>query len=124
MTQKGTSSDGSDVQEKFWFLNSGFSNHTVGNKDLIFDFDGQFYEFIKLGYDSNMAVMGKGSFKLHIRLIVQVMTEVYYIIDLRNNLLSVGHLQQKNRTIIFTKILVKCFSRKEGSSCPLKCPRT
>lgn len=115
MTQKGISSDGSDVQEKFWFLNSRFSNHTVGNKDWMFDFDGQFYEFIKLGYDSNMTLMGKGSLKLHIRLLVQVMTKVYYLIGLRNNLLSVGHLQQKNRTINFTRIFVKCFSRKEGS---------
>jgi hypothetical protein len=37
-----------------------------------------------------MNVMGKESVKLYLNEIILTMTEVYYVLELKNNLLSVG----------------------------------
>ncbi|PNX56727.1 retrovirus-related Pol polyprotein from transposon TNT 1-94, partial [Trifolium pratense] len=46
---------------QIWFLDSGCSNHMVGNKEWLFDYDDSFKDSVKLGDDSKMAVIGKGN---------------------------------------------------------------
>ncbi|PNX98657.1 gag-pol polyprotein, partial [Trifolium pratense] len=53
-----------DSKCEIWFLDSGCSNHMVGNKDWLFDYDDIFKDSVKLGDDSKMAVIGKGNLKL------------------------------------------------------------
>jgi len=60
------------AKDEVWFLDSGCSNHMVGSKDWLFDFDDSFRSSVKLGNDSKMHVMGKGNLKLFIGGIVQV----------------------------------------------------
>lgn len=62
----------------------------IGTKDWLFDFDGNFRESVKLGDDSKMSGMRRGYLKLLIGGIIQVITNVYYLLGLRNNLLSIG----------------------------------
>jgi hypothetical protein len=81
-----------NTKEEVWFLDSGCSNHLVGTKDWLFDYDDSFRESVKLGDDSKMSVMGRGNLKLHIGGIVQVISNVYYLPGLKNNLLSIGQL--------------------------------
>jgi hypothetical protein len=99
MAQETTNTSAKD---EVWFLDSGCNNHMIGNKEWLFDFDTQFRESVKLGDDSKMSVMGKGYLKLWIGGMIQVITNVYYLPGLRNNLLSIGQLQQKNLTIVFS----------------------
>jgi hypothetical protein len=101
-------------KEEVWYIDSGCSNHMVGNKEWFFDFDDNFRESVRLGNDSKMAVMGKGSVKLSIGGRVHVITEVYYLPGLGNNLLSVGQLQQKNLTIVFKDNMCKMFHDEKG----------
>ena len=89
------------AKEEVWFLDSGCSNHMIGTKEWLFDFDDTFRESVKLGDDSKMPVMGKGNLKLYSGGKIQVITDVYYLPGLRNKLLSIGQLQQKNLTIVF-----------------------
>ncbi|KAM0945079.1 putative RNA-directed DNA polymerase [Dioscorea sansibarensis] len=44
--------------------------------------------------------MGKGNVRMEIEGKTQVITEVFYIPDLKNNLLSIGQLQEKNLSIL------------------------
>ncbi|GAU46899.1 hypothetical protein TSUD_296780 [Trifolium subterraneum] len=99
---------------KVWFLDSGCSNHMIGTKDWLFDFDDSFRETVKLGDDSTMPLMGKGSVKICIEGIICVITDVYYLPNLRNNLLSIGQLQQKNLTIVFSNNVCKIFHEERG----------
>jgi hypothetical protein len=103
-----------NCKEEVWYIDSGCSNHLVGNKDWFFDFDDNFRESVRLGNDSKMAVMGKGSVKLSIDGRVHVITEVYYLPGLGNNLLSVGQLQQKHLTIVFKDNVCKMFHDDKG----------
>ncbi|KAK2442007.1 putative mitochondrial protein [Trifolium repens] len=89
------------AKDEVWFLDSGCSNHMIGNKEWLFNFDDSVREFVKLGDDSRMEIKGKGNIKLCINGLIQVITEVYYIPGLKNNLLSIGQLQEKGLSIHF-----------------------
>jgi transposase InsO family protein len=103
-----------NCKEEAWYIDSGCSNHMVGNKEWFFDFDESFRESVRLGNDSKMAVMGKGNIKLSIGGRIHVITDVYYLPGLGNNLLSVGQLQQKHLTIVFKDNLCKMFHDGKG----------
>ncbi|GAU31821.1 hypothetical protein TSUD_58220 [Trifolium subterraneum] len=51
----------------------------------------------------------KGNLKLCIGGLTQVITDVYYIPGLKNNLLSIGQLQQKDLTIVFKQDFCKVY---------------
>jgi hypothetical protein len=104
----------SDARNELWFLDSGCSNHMVGNRNWLFDYDDTFKDSVKLGDDSKMDVVGKGNLKLHIEGYTQVFTNVYYLPGLKNNLLSIGQLQQKNLTVIFKNDTCKVFHEEKG----------
>ncbi|MCI41540.1 putative copia-type polyprotein, partial [Trifolium medium] len=61
-----------------------------------------------------MAVIGKGNLKLRIEGYVQVLTNVYYLPGLKNNLLSIGQLQQRNLTVIFKNDTCKVYHEEKG----------
>ncbi|CAJ2668206.1 unnamed protein product [Trifolium pratense] len=104
----------SELKDEIWFLDSGCSNHMVGKKEWLFEFDSEFRETVKLGDNSRMQVMGKGNLRLQIGGIVQVITSVYYLPELKNNLLSIGQLQQKNLTIVFSNNNCKVYHESRG----------
>ncbi|GAU26636.1 hypothetical protein TSUD_102440 [Trifolium subterraneum] len=87
MTQQQSCTNTSD---QVWFLDSGCSNHMIDTKELLFDFDDKFRETVKLGDNSTMQVMRKGNVKLYLAGKVSVITDVYYLPELKNNLLSIA----------------------------------
>lgn len=101
-------------QEGVWFLDSGCSNHMSGNKQWFIDFDEQFRHSVKLGDDSRMPVMGKGNIKLEVGGITQVVTDVFFILDLKNNLLSIGQLQEKELAILIQGGVCKIYHPRKG----------
>lgn len=84
-------SDAKEISEnKVWYLDSGYSSHICGVIDWFYDLD--FRMSIKLGDNSKMLVMGKRNVKLQIGGLTQVITDVYYIPNLKNSHLSTGQL--------------------------------
>ena len=79
-------------------MDSGCSNHMIGTKDWLFDYDDTFRESVKLGDDSRM----------------QIIIDVYYLPGLRNNFLSIDKLQQKNLTIVFHIDTCKVYNAERG----------
>ena len=45
--------------------------------------------------------MGKGNVRLKVKGFNHVVTEVFYVPELKNNLLSIGQLQEKGLVILF-----------------------
>lgn len=88
-------------REDIWFLDSGCSNHMCGNKEYFSDFDGIFRDSVKLGNNTSMAVLGKGNVRLQVNGLIQIFTGVFYVPELKNNLLSIGQLQEKGLTVLF-----------------------
>ena len=83
-----------------WFIDSGCSNHMCGDKRLFADFESNFRHLVKLGNNTKMNVEGKGSVSLSINGVKHIITEVYYVLELKNNLLSVGQWQEKGLAIL------------------------
>ena len=93
--------DAAEIDKKeLWFLDSGCSNHMCGKKDMFIDLDSNFRKSVKLGNNSSLAVLGKGNIRMEVNGIMQVITGVFYVPDLQNNLLSVGQLQEKGLVFI------------------------
>ncbi|GAU16044.1 hypothetical protein TSUD_339150 [Trifolium subterraneum] len=103
-----------NTSDQVWFLDSGCSNHMIGTKEWLFDFDDTFRETVKLGDNSTMPVMGKGNVKICLQGRISVITNVYYLPNLRNNLLSIGQLQEKNLTVVFSKNDCKIYHEDKG----------
>jgi len=100
--------------EDMWFLDSGCSNHMCGKKEYFLDFDGRFRDSGKLGNNSSMVVTRKGNVRLEVNGIIMIITGVFYVPDLRNNLLSSGKLQAKGVTFLFQNGTCKVFHPERG----------
>jgi hypothetical protein len=83
-----------------WFLDSGCSNHMCGNRGMFTNLDESFVHLVKLGNNSRMNVIRKGSIKQFLNGINHVVHEVYYVPELKNNLLSIGQLQEQGLAIL------------------------
>ncbi|CAB4283374.1 unnamed protein product [Prunus armeniaca] len=100
--------------EDLWYLDSGSSNHMCGKKECFSYLDASFRDSVKLGNNSSMAVYGKGNIRLRVNGVDQIITGVFYVPKLKNNLLSIGQLLQKGLTIVFQLGKCKIFHPKRG----------
>ena len=87
-------------REDVWFLDLGCSNHMCGNRQRLSNIDEVFRHLVKLDHNIGMGVMGKGNIRLEINGSTQVATDVYYVLALKNNLLSIDQLQERGLAII------------------------
>lgn len=88
--------------EDLWLLDSGCSNHMTGNKELFSSFSETSKTQIKLGDDHFVNALGRGT--------VTVLSKqnekrdihnVYYVQDLKHNLLSVGQMSENGFDVKF-----------------------
>jgi hypothetical protein len=97
-----------------WFLDSRCNNHMCRKKELFDVFNEGFKYSIKLGNDASLKVQGKGSIRMEIDGIMLVITEVFYVPDLKNNLLSIGQLQEKGLAALMQHETCKIFHPNRG----------
>ena len=83
-----------------WFLDSGCSNHMCGDRALFGDLNDNYRQMMKLGNNTKLSMLGKGSVRLGINGTSYVITKVFYVLELKNNLLSIGQLQEKSLAIL------------------------
>jgi hypothetical protein len=97
-----------------WLLDSGCSNHMCGYRGMFSYLDENFQHSVKLGNNSRMAVVGKGRVKLLINGIKHVVNDVYYVLELKNNLLSIGQLQERGLAILIKNGVCKIYHPEKG----------
>ncbi|XP_004296083.1 PREDICTED: uncharacterized protein LOC101303107 [Fragaria vesca subsp. vesca] len=100
-------------REDVWFLDSGCSNHMCGNKRWFSTIDEGFRHAVKLGNNTRMSVMGNGNIKLQVHGLTQVISDVYYVPELRNNLLSIGQLQERGLAILIQDGVCQVYHRRK-----------
>lgn len=83
-----------------WFLDSGYSNHMCGDRTMFHELNEEFKQIVKLGNNSKMSVAGKGNVRLSLNGLNYTVTEVFYIPELKNNLLNIGQLQERGLAIL------------------------
>ncbi|XP_062170988.1 uncharacterized protein LOC133876757 [Alnus glutinosa] len=87
-------------RDEVWYLDSGASNHMCGKKDLFVELTERVHENVNLGDSSKLSVESKGKIK-----ICQndgkkgYISNVYYVPNMKSNILSIGQLLEKGYTI-------------------------
>ena len=82
-------------------LDTGCSNHMCGSKSIFSKLDESFRTTVRFGDNSRISVMEKGDIQIRRRAnTLQTISSVFYVPDLKSNLLSVGQLQEKGYEII------------------------
>lgn len=69
---------------------------------------------MKLGNKSNLVVLGKRNVCIKVNGIMQVISGVFYVPELNNNLLSIGQLQEKGLAILMKRVKCKLYHLERG----------
>ncbi|XP_014503243.1 uncharacterized protein LOC106763585 [Vigna radiata var. radiata] len=101
-------------RDEMWFLDSGCSNHMSGDKKWFIELDQSFRHSVKLGNDFKLNVMGKGNVRMKLEGQIVTFIEVFYIPDLKTNLLSIGQLQERNLSILIKNGCCSIYHDTEG----------
>jgi len=81
---------------------------------VVLHLDESFWQVVKLGNDTKMAVMGKENIKLQVNGTNQMITDVFYLPELKNNLFSIGQLQERNLAILMQHRDCKIYHHERG----------
>ena len=76
-------------RDDVWFLESSCSNHMFGNALMFSELDESFKQQAKIGNNSRLTVKRKGNVRLQLNGTNHVITKVFYMPELKNNLLSI-----------------------------------
>jgi hypothetical protein len=71
-----------------------------GDKSLFHVINENFRQKVKLRNNTRMDMLGKGNVKLKMNGLTHVVSDVFFVPDLKTNLLSIGQLQDKGLTIL------------------------
>lgn len=94
---------GKTTRKDIWFVDSGCSNHMCNDKGMFLSLDMTFSHSVKLGNNNIMEVAGKGVVKLMLGGILYIVGDVYFVPELKNNLLSVVNFKKKVWQCCFKK---------------------
>ena len=82
-----------------WYLDTGASNHMTGDKSLFVELK-QMSANVTFGDDSKVPVQGKGKISILLKDgSYQFISDVYYVPNLKSNILSLGQLLEKDYDI-------------------------
>lgn len=97
-----------------WFLDSSCINHMSGELSLFNEMKEGIKKTVKLGNHSQMKVVGAGDIRLSIDGVSHLMQDVLYVPDLKNNLLSIGQLQEKGLEILIKSNECRIYHPSKG----------
>nr|GEZ72067.1 integrase, catalytic region, zinc finger, CCHC-type, peptidase aspartic, catalytic [Tanacetum cinerariifolium] len=99
------------VQIVLWYLDSGCSKHTTGDRSQLTNFVNKFFGNVKFGNDHVEKIMGYGDYQIG----NVTISRVYYVEGLGHNLFAVGQFCDSNLEIALRQHT--CFIRNlEGKS--------
>ena len=87
--------------DDIWYIDSGCSNHMTGNKSCFVNFDESVQREVKTGDNKRLIVKGSGDIPIRTKQGTNYISNVYYVPDLKHNLLSVGQLLKKGHNVNF-----------------------
>jgi hypothetical protein len=85
-----------DVPDGVWVLDTGARNHMTGARSMLTQLDARVHGSVRFGDGSRIEIQGIGSFVMQDQnQCHKVLTDVYYIPELKSNIVSLGQLEAK-----------------------------
>ncbi|KAL5753925.1 hypothetical protein ACOSP7_022145 [Xanthoceras sorbifolium] len=82
--------------QNMWYLDTSYSNHMCGEKSVFSEWDESFRNTIKFGDNFIVSIMGKGNVSIRTKAnSIQIISNVFFVPNLKINLLSISQLQEK-----------------------------
>ncbi|KAJ4709756.1 Retrovirus-related Pol polyprotein from transposon TNT 1-94 [Melia azedarach] len=92
--------DNSGGQDNTWYLDTGASNHMCGKRSMFVKLDESTNGNVSFGDDSKIAVKGRGNILIQLKDgRHQFIGNVYYVPNMKSNILSLGQLLEKGYDI-------------------------
>ncbi|KAD5317800.1 hypothetical protein E3N88_17746 [Mikania micrantha] len=102
------------TNESLWYLDNGASNHMTGNKEHFKELDKKVSGRVRFGDGSFVEIEGKGSILLECKNKEQrIISHVYYIPNLKNNILSLGQLTENGCKVLLERDLLFLYDNNE-----------
>lgn len=101
------------VEKKYNSWTQGAST-TCGNKVLFVELTESFQHTVKLGNNTRMEISRKGKINLEVEGVNCIIGDVFYLSELKNNLLSIGQLQEKGLAILIQSEKCKIYHPHKG----------
>ena len=84
-----------------WYLDNGASNHMTGSRSKFRDLDDKVTGCVRFGDGSTVEIKGKGTVSFRCKNGEEkLLTEVYYIPNLCNNIISLGQLSEEGNRVV------------------------
>ncbi|KAL0540527.1 hypothetical protein IC582_020535 [Cucumis melo] len=90
-----------NVVEPTWYIDSGCSNHMIGNRSIFVTLDESFQSEVKTGDNTRLQVKGQGDILVKTKKGIKRVTSVFYVPGLKYNLLSIDQLLQRGLKVSF-----------------------
>lgn len=74
-----------------------------GSRSLFSDLDKSFKDNVKLGNNFSISIIGKGIVRLQVKGRTFKFSRVFYVLELKSNLIGMGQLQERDYTIVIKK---------------------
>ncbi|KAJ4728613.1 Retrovirus-related Pol polyprotein from transposon TNT 1-94 [Melia azedarach] len=92
--------DNNEGQENTWYLDTGANNHICGKRSMFVELDESTNGNVSFGDDSKVVVKGKGNILIQLKDgRHQFIGNVYYMPNMKSNILSLGQLLEKGYDI-------------------------
>lgn len=104
--------------EDIWFLDSGCRNHMIERIALFSALDQSVQSQVTFGTNSKISVMGKGEVKIFAKKgEKETIADVYYVPEMKCNLLIIGQLVQKGYNVFFENDVCTIMDRSPNKRC-------
>ncbi|KAI5351333.1 hypothetical protein L3X38_004224 [Prunus dulcis] len=84
-----------------WYVDSGCSNHMTGNKELLIDINSSVIGKVQMPTGELVSIAGMGTLMLDTSSGTKYIREVMYLPSVRENLLSVGQMDEHGYHLVF-----------------------
>ena len=96
----------------FWLVDSGCTNHMTSDEKLFINLDKSIKSRVRIGNGQHLAIEGRGTVTIKSCVWIKLVYDVMYVLEIDQNLLSVGQLVEKGFKVTFEE--GKCLTFNSG----------